>query len=244
MQRRYKIISGVLLAIIVVLVGFVVWAETPLGPMPQAQTALQSDTTVTVTMDKWLVFIPTNFTSNVGFIIYPGGRIDYRSYAPQAHAIAAQGYLTIIAPMPLNLAVFGENTANEIITAYPQVKAWAIGGHSLGGTFAAQYCYDNPGKVEGLVLWASYPASATNLSNSNILVTTIHGSLDGLVNDSQIQSSLSQLPSSTVWVEITGGNHGQFGWYGEQPGDNQAQISRETQQDKVVNATVQLLQKL
>jgi hypothetical protein len=228
----------------VVLVGFVVWAETPPAPMLEAYAALKSDSAVTVTMDRWLVFTPVNSSSNVGFIIYPGGRVDYRSYAPQAHALAAQGYLTVLAPMLFNLAVFSENAANDIIKSYSQIESWVIGGHSLGGTIAAQFCYDNPGKIEGLVLWAAYPQSGTDLTNSNLVVTTIYGSEDGLVSSSQIQDSLMQLPAGTVRVEITGGNHAQFGWYGNQQGDNEAKISRELQQSQIVNATLQLLQEL
>jgi hypothetical protein len=94
------------------------------------------------------------------------------------------------------------------------------------------------------VLGAAYPESGTNLTNSSLLVTTIHGSEDGLVSGSQIQDSLMQLPSSTVRVEIAGGNHAQIGWYGNQQGDNAATISRELQQSQIVNATLQLLQKL
>ena len=45
----------------VVLVGFVVWAETPPAPMFEAYAALKSDSAVTVTMDQWLVFTPVNF---------------------------------------------------------------------------------------------------------------------------------------------------------------------------------------
>jgi pimeloyl-ACP methyl ester carboxylesterase len=75
-------------------------------------------------------------------------------------------------------------------------------------------------------------------------VTTIHGSNDGLVSVSQIDDSLKLLPPSTVRVEIPGGNHAQFGWYGEQAGDNAATINREAQQNLTVTATVQLLEKL
>ena len=103
------------------------------------------------------------------------------------------------------------------------------------------------------MLWAAYPESGTNLTNSALLVTTIHGSDDGLVSDTQITDSLKQLPPSTVRVEIAGGNHAQFGWYGNhaqfgwygnQQGDNEPKISRELQQSQIVNATLQLLQKL
>jgi hypothetical protein len=244
MRRRNKIIIGVLLAVTIVVAGFVVWAETPLGPMPEAYDALNSDSEVIVSLGRWLVFEPVNSSKNIGFIVYPGGRVDYRSYAPLAHAIAAEGILTFIAPMPLNLAVFGVNAANDIINSYPRISSWAIGGHSLGGTMAAQFAHENPSKIAGLILWAAYPASGNSLSKHNLLVTTIHGSLDGLVSSSQIQDSLELLPPTTIRVEIAGGNHAQFGWYGDQPGDNAAEITREKQQSQIANASLQLLMTL
>jgi hypothetical protein len=112
--------------------------------MKQAINALQSDSNVTVISGQWLTFKPTTTNYTTGLIIYPGGRVDYRSYAPLAHAIANEGYLTIIVPMPLNLAVFGANAANEVIASHPEITSWAIGGHSLGGTMAAQFAYQNP----------------------------------------------------------------------------------------------------
>jgi hypothetical protein len=244
MRRRNKIILGSLLIVTVVLVGFVVWAETPLGPMAEAYEALQNDSAVTVSVGNWLIFSPRSSNASKGFIIYPGGRVDYRAYAPAAHAIAAEGYLCVIVAMPLNLAVFGVNIASEVITSYPQISSWAIGGHSLGGTMAAQFAYDNPSKIQGLVLWAAYPASGTNLTKQTLLVTTIHGTNDGLVTSTQIDSALNLLPANTVRVEIAGGNHAQFGWYGEQSGDNAAMIARTSQQSQIINATVELLRKI
>jgi predicted esterase len=244
MRRRNKIILGSLLVVTVVLVGFVVWAETPLGPMSEAYDALQSDSTVTVSVGSWLIFSPLSSNASKGFIFYPGGRVNYRSYAPAAHAIAAEGYLCVIVSMPLNLAVFGVNIASEVIKSNPQISSWAIGGHSLGGTMAAQYAYDNPRKIQGLVLWAAYPSSGTNLTKQTLRVTTIYGTNDGLVTSSEIESSLKLLPANTVRVEIAGGNHAQFGWYGEQSGDNAAMITRTSQQSQIINATVQLLRNI
>ena len=244
MRRRNKIILAILVPILALLAGFVVWAETPLGPMPEANTALMSDSSVDVKIGKWLIFSPSHSSMSTALIIYPGGRIDPKSYAPTAHAIAARGYLTVIVPMPLNLAVFGANNAGSVIESYPKIQSWAIGGHSLGGTMAAQFAYKNPSKIGGLVLWAAYPAPGNDLSMLNVAAVTIHGTNDGLVNQSEIDVSLSLLPADTVCVEIKGGNHAQFGWYGRQPGDNEATISRELQQEQVVTATVFLLAKL
>ena len=244
MRRRSKVILVILLSVFVVLVSFVVWAERPPSPMPEAYDALKSDSLVTVSIGNWLIFTPLSSNASTGFIIYPGGRVDFRSYAPAAHAIAAEGYLVVISLMPLNLAVFGVGTANDVIGHYPNISSWAVGGHSLGGTMAAQFAFENPSKIRGLVLWAAYPASGTDLSKSNLLVTTIHGSNDGLVSTAQIDDSLKLLPPSTVRVEMAGGNHAQFGWYGDQAGDNAATITREAQQNLTVTATVQLLEKL
>lgn len=244
MNRRRKILVIAILIVLIVVTGFVVWAETPPSPMQEALNALKSDANVTVISGQWLVFEPKVINYTVGFIFYPGGRVDYHSYAPYAHAIAAEGFLTVITPMPLNLAVFDSNAANGVIATYSNITTWAVGGHSLGGTIAAQYVHDNPSKVKGLVLWAAYPESGTDLSKLEIHVLSVHGTNDGLVSTKQIDDSLKQLPPDTIRLEISGGDHAQFGWYGPQSGDNPPTISRQQQQDQTVNATVDLLSKL
>ncbi len=250
MKKTAKIpwISRISLALAVILLvalgGFVLWASNPLGPMPEALAALQSDATVQVQTNRWIVFEPTGATPVEGLIYYPGGRVDARSYAPEMRAVAQNGYLAVIVPMPLNLAVFGINRAEDVIAAFPQIRHWAIAGHSLGGAMAASYIARNPAKIEGLVLWASYPASGDNLSSMDLKVTSIYGSLDGLATPAKVLGAAPLLPADTRWVAIEGGNHGQFGWYGAQPGDNPAAISRQMQQDQVVSATVQNLQSL
>lgn len=224
--------------------GFVVWGETPAPPMPEALTALQSDARVQVTSGQWLVFTPAASLATTGFIIYPGGRVDYRAYAPAAHQIAAQGYLVVIVRMPLNLAVFDMNAAQEVQNAYPQIKHWAIGGHSLGGAMAASFANSHPDRLKGLVLWAAYPASGDDLSQTSLSTVSIFGSKDGLATREKIDTSRQLLPPDTTWVKIDGGNHAQFGWYGNQPGDNPASISRSDQQAQMVAATLKILEGL
>jgi hypothetical protein len=46
----------------------------------------------------------------------------------------------------------------------------------------------------------------------------------------------------TTCLEIRGGNQYQFGWYGDQSGDNQVTISRKAQQEQILKATTQLLE--
>jgi hypothetical protein len=239
-----KIVAAILIVLAIAGAGFVIWAETPLGPMSEVLQALNSDAKVKVTSGDWLVFQTIDAKAQTGFIFYPGGRVDYRSYAPLAHEIASEGYLVIIVRMPLNLAVFSPNAAQTAIDAYPEITSWAIGGHSLGGSMAAQYVSSSPSSVKALILLESYPASGNDLSHRQLMVLTIHGTRDGLVSASQIDESLKQLPQGTLRVEILGGNHAQCGWYGPQPGDLNATISREDQQQQILRASLELLQGL
>lgn len=127
------------------LLGFVVWGETPLPASPTALDALQSTPNISVeTIDSAIVFRPTAPGVSAGFIFYPGGRVDYRAYAPLLSEISARGYLVVLVPMPLNLAVFGVEKARAVIEAFPEIKHWAIGGHSLGGSMAAQFTQNHP----------------------------------------------------------------------------------------------------
>jgi Alpha/beta hydrolase family len=244
MRKSLCILLAVLGLLVIVTAAFVAWGETPAKAMPDALSVLQSDAQVNVTTGKWLIFNPVASQPSTGFIIYPGGRVDYRAYAPQAHAIAAQGYLAVIVHMPLNLAVFDPNAAAHVISAYPEIKTWIVGGHSLGGTMAAAFAHSHADKVQALVLWASYPATSDDLSQSDLKVLSISGTLDGLSTPAKINASRPLLPSDTTWVVIQGGDHAQFGWYGPQAGDNPASISRSDQQAQIVAATLTLLESL
>jgi len=244
MRKVWRIALLIVSLIIVSAAGFVLWGETPAPPMPEALAALQPDAQVTVSTGQWLVFAPTAAQPTTGFIFYPGGRVDYRAYAPAARQIAAQGYLVAIVRMPLNLAVFNPDAAAGVIAEFPKIQRWAVGGHSLGGAMAANYARSHPGEVQGLALWAAYPATSDDLSSSGLRVASIYGTLDGLANGEKIDASRPLLPADTTWVPITGGNHAQFGWYGDQNGDKPAAISRADQQAQVAAATLSLLEDL
>ena len=243
--RRRSLWRGLLVAVLALLLvavaGMLVWANTPLGPSPEAIAALVSDDQVQVEQGNWLVFRPVGVTPDTGLIFYPGGRVDYRSYAPQARDIAAEGYLVVVPKMPLNLAVTAPGKATGIIAAFPEVPHWAVGGHSLGGAMAATFVHDQPDAVDGLVFWAAYPAANKSLAGSSVQVVSISGTNDGLATPAKIAASEPLVPTDTHWVPIQGGNHAQFGSYGLQPGDGTATISAEEQRAQTVAATVALL---
>ena len=239
-----RILLGIMILLLALMAGFTIWAYTPLGPMPEAVAALQSDDQVQVTQGPWLTFQPVGTEPVAGLVFYPGGRVDPRSYAPAARELARQGHLAVIVPMPFNLAVFGAGRAADVIAAHPEIREWAVGGHSLGGAMAASYLDDQPQAAEGLVLWAAYPASNKSLAGKQLAVTSVSATEDGLATADKIAASKALLPAATRWVSIEGGNHAQFGYYGPQPGDGVAAISREAQQRQVVAGTLDLLASL
>lgn len=245
MRKSLKIILAILIILVVAAGGFIVWANGAPAPMAEAMAALQTDQSVNVSVGDWLVFTPANGSYTTGYIFYPGGKVDYRSYAPYAKEIAKNGYLVVIPKMPLNLAVFSPNTAAEVIASYPKVNHWALGGHSLGGSMASSFIFSHPDFKGALVLLASYPASSNDLFNrGNLAVYSISGSNDGLATPEKIKASYALLPATTTFVEIKGGNHAQFGWYGPQSGDLQAEISRDEQQQQVIQITIDALKRL
>ncbi|MBU0493112.1 MAG: alpha/beta hydrolase [Chloroflexi bacterium] len=238
-RNRLAILLWLLLALL--LAGCSAWPLVPAGPMPEALAALQSDAQVTVATEPWLVFQPTGQEPGVGLILYPGARVDARAYAPAARAIAAEGYVVVIVPMPQDLAVLAPDSAAAVIAAMPSVGHWTVGGHSMGGAMAASFVHRNPALVQGLVLWASYPGPADDLSGASLAAVSIYGTRDGWSTPAKIDASRPLLPPTTRFVAVDGGNHAQFGWYGDQLNDQTATISRADQQAQMVAATVDLL---
>ncbi len=225
------------------LVGGLAWFFSPQPLLPEATAALVSTPAVTYTEDDaGLTFTSTAGSVATGLILYPGAKVPAEGYAPTAQAIAAQGYLVVVVPMPLNFAIFGVDAASDVIAAHPEIARWAIGGHSLGGAMAAQYAASHAATIAGLALCGAY--SAANLSASGLAASSVYGSLDAAVAKIEDPATRALLPASTVYDRIEGGNHEQCGWYTGQPNDPPATITRAEQQDLIVAAWVSLLARI
>ncbi len=123
MRRPIWRLVAVLIALLALVTGgFVVWALSTNPVMTEAEAALATDAQVIVEQGRWIVFHPVQGRPAAGLIFYPGGRVNPRAYAPLARAVAAEGYLAVIVPMPLNLAVLGVERAGEVMDTYPAVR--------------------------------------------------------------------------------------------------------------------------
>ena len=237
-----RIVGVVLLVLVAVLVGGFAWYVQPQPLLPEATASLASTPEVAFTQaDGRLEWSPTA-GYDTGLIVYPGAKVPPEAYGPLAQDIAGDGYLVVITPMPFNLAVLGIGEADGAIAAHPEVTTWAMAGHSLGGSMAAQYVSGNPDAIRGLAFWAAY--AATDLSGLDLSVVTIYGSLDAGAARMSGPEARANVPADAVFVEIPGGNHEQMGYYTGQPNDPPATISREDQQAQVAAATLTMLEGL
>lgn len=202
-----------------------------------ARAALAPHPALSITLRDGLEVRPLA-GSREGLVFYPGGNVDPRAYASLARAWALAGYTVCIPAMPFQKAIFAPNKATEVVGRHPGVTRWVVGGHSLGGVTASLYAAWNPKRVLGLMLLAAVPGPGVDLSRRAVPTLSLYGANDPRVTLPEIGASARKLPPATRFVGLVGANHGQFGDYGPHPGDAPADITREVQQARVVEATL------
>src|SRR3954447_11157055 len=224
-SRVVKAVGATIAVLLVAGIAGFLWYAQPQPLLPEATAAPPPTPTITFTEDHGnLVYTPVGSTPTTGLVLYPGGKVPSAAYAPQARAIADLGFLVVVVSVPFNLAVFGIDSAGPVIAGHPEIDHWAVGGHSLGGSMAAQFIDSHPDEVDGLVLWASY--SAADLSSDGLAVLSAYGTLDTGVPNYTSPTNVAKLGPDVTSVVIEGGNHEQMGWYTGQPNDPPATIPR------------------
>ena len=165
-------------------------------------------------------------------IFYPGAKVQETAYAPLMRQIAEGGMDVFLVQMPFRLAFFGTNKADEALQETAGYANVYIGGHSLGGAMAANYAADHAESLDGVILLAAY---STKPLPDSLPVLSVYGTEDGVLNRKNYEKNLANAPNLQEFV-IEGGNHAQFGSYGEQRGDGKAEVIPETQQDRTAEA--------
>jgi len=194
------------------------------------------NTKISQTIDDYYIFKPEDSVDrHIGFIFYPGGKVEALAYTPLMKKLADEGITCVLVKMPFNLAVFNIKAADDIVSGnnringLDNIKEWNIGGHSLGGAMASSYLANTKNKFDGLVLLGAYP-----INNFEIPILAIVGSEDKVVN----QEKLKDIKAPLI---IQGGNHGNYGNYGNQKGDGKSLINREEQQRITVEVILNFL---
>lgn len=226
-QKRLKLVCGMLGFVLVLVAACTVYLCDYYQAEPAAVEAFASKGAVEMqtTEDGDLVFAPKGAT--VGFIFYPGGKVEHLAYIPLMRAMAEKGILCVLVKMPFRLAVLDSNAAEGIQKQHPQIENWYIGGHSLGGSMAAAYAATCPDDFEGLALLGSY--STTDLSETDMKVLSVYGSEDKVLNRENYEENKKNLPKDFAEIVLEGGCHAYFGMYGAQEGDGIPILTNEEQ---------------
>ncbi|UTT42714.1 alpha/beta hydrolase [Exiguobacterium aurantiacum] len=234
MKKKLKWIGlGLLGVVLIAIIGFFVWTQLTYGPTEEALSYAAEATEV----DNRLEF--GDPSSETGFILYPGAKVEKEAYAYYGARLAEEGIFVAIPSLRLNLGIADIDAAEDIIAAHPDIERWVVGGHSLGGSAASGYALEHEEQVDGVIFLASYPIST--MADSDLRVLSVSGEIDGLANESDIEASRDNVPDATVFHQIKAGNHANFGMYGPQDGDNDSPLSAKEQLDETIDQIIDWL---
>ncbi len=231
MKKTKKVLLIILASIIgIIVVGFgsfLIYAGNPSEPLDDMYEAIESLDLSNVDIEDENDHISYTVSDPIKNIVFiPGGKVEAESYEYIAASLAVEGYNVTIVKPAFSLAILNPNQGSKFLS--DELDNVVI-GHSLGGTVASMFSSGDD-RVTDMVFLASYPYQ--DVSDKNVLIIT--GENDLVLDFADVEASVDYLPSTTIYEEIIGGNHAQFGWYGLQNGDGDASITTINQQYQVI----------
>ncbi len=239
---------------------------TPSSPLlSEALTACNSTETVEVIPDNitdeqladfrtnggYILFKPKSGTPTAGVIIYPGGLVDSRAYAPAAQILADSGIAVAILPVPNYMAIsegaLDRSTAVIDDPDNSDTTHWFIAGHSVGGVAASQYVYSDERPVDGLIILGSYISDMTDLStrtdlSASIIISSEESSgTEGTDDYNRYQEGKAYAPPDTTYLIIEGGNHFGFCYQENKRDDEVATITVAEQHTQYTNSIITMI---
>lgn len=176
---------------------------------------------------------------DTALIFYPGAKVDTAAYLPLMEKTASNGVDCYLLNVSMHMAIFDRNAADKVMGSC-DYETVLVGGHSMGGMIAAEYAVNHTDTVDGVVLLSSY---ALHQLSEPMRALSVYGTEDEVLGDDEYELEKTNFPPDTTEKVIEGGNHAQFGNYGEQSGDGKATISAEEQQSQTALAIAQFAKK-
>jgi dienelactone hydrolase len=242
----FIIIMSAAAAAVLLYAGYGVYIASKVNAMPEVKQAIDREAGKTAGKDMLLtdksgdhIVLPGGKNRETGIIIYPAAFSDETSYIPVAFKFAGQGYSVFIAKMPFRLSMFDTENALNYTGMYKEIKKWYIIGHSMGGIAASVFAEKHPGIISGIIFWASGPLP--DMKDSKIRFLLISGTRDGFFPGAALDMMKKRLPAGAKYYTIQGGNHSQFAWYPDMPGDLKASVSREEQQKQAIGQVLEFI---
>lgn len=238
MKKTIKILKITLITLLsvffVMILGLFMYTRDSYKPLEQMYDEISllnlEDIKIVDDIDQLSYFVDQ---PKKNIVIIPGGKVKPESYTYLAIMLALDGYDVTIVKTVFNLAILTPNYGSRFLK--DDIDNVVI-GHSLGGTVASMFS-SKDNRVKDIIFLASYPIS--DVSDKHVLIIT--GQYDLVLDQKNISESQALLPEDHVVYEITGGNHAQFGWYGEQKDDGTSTITTKEQQDVIINQIVDFI---
>lgn len=214
-------------------IAFIVW--NAIGFQSRGLPADTFDSTDNVRVnqtDDLITFEAVGTVDSLEVILFQGGLVDPKAYAPLCRQLAAEGFTCHIVKMDWRLPQRDYLKTLDLFDI--RNGNYVLGGHSQGGKMAAQLVYEHPEAFKGLFLLGTSHPRDINLSSLSIPVIKIYAENDGLASVGEVLENKPMLPPGAEMVLIEGGNHSQFGYMGKLFMDDRAEISLDEQQRRTV----------
>lgn len=236
--RRYGrwLLLGVVAVALVAALAAGVYLGTPHHGSDASIDSVESDPGVALSQqDDRYRLAPPDRNASTGLVFYPGARVHPDAYLAVLAPLVREANVTVVVPKPpLNLAVLDQGMADASVDE-SGVDRWYVGGHSLGGAMACRYAADDPGAVDGVVLYAAY--CDRDISETELAVLSVTGSADTVLDEDRYERSRANLPADATHRELPL-NHSQFGSYRGQRGDEPSGVSYARAHERLANVTV------
>eukprot|EP00339_Tiarina_fusa_P022758 CAMPEP_0117058854 /NCGR_PEP_ID=MMETSP0472-20121206/40870_1 /TAXON_ID=693140 ORGANISM="Tiarina fusus, Strain LIS" /NCGR_SAMPLE_ID=MMETSP0472 /ASSEMBLY_ACC=CAM_ASM_000603 /LENGTH=372 /DNA_ID=CAMNT_0004776311 /DNA_START=142 /DNA_END=1260 /DNA_ORIENTATION=- len=169
--------------------------------------------------------------SKVGVVFFGGAFVDPRGYAPLAKSIAERYGIPVVIPIFTSDISLTPGTCESgrlpmAAAQFQNVEKWILTGHSLGGIAATADAWNsmtNPNAtidfdmLGGLTLLAAdvlnFGCGPTDFSNTDFPMALSSATEDEVLNRTRYDLNRPLSSNATYFLEIYGGNHGQFGSY-------------------------------
>ncbi|SMQ64795.1 Pimeloyl-ACP methyl ester carboxylesterase [Devosia lucknowensis] len=186
---------------------------------------------------------PVSRTEKPGLIFMAGAFVPADAYLPFARKVAEAGYPVRLIGLELGSSMAPGRQPRLFGTIEGFMdgsRPWVIGGHSLGSAQATIFAAEYPEDIAGLFITGSgYPYN--DVSMLTVPVTLMRATNDNVANKNPDQERSANLPAGATIAVVEGGSHAQYGYYGPQIGDGTASISRDAQQQQMVDAALALM---
>lgn len=235
MKHIKRIGIGLLSIFLILFIALNIYASNPYKALDEMHSLIEENNyeNVVVTDEKDAIYFKVeNPIANIIFV--PGGLVEPDAYSYLAIELANNNYNVTISKAPYNLAILNPNKPLKYID---ESLDNIMIGHSLGGVVASMSS-SGEAKITKVITLGSYPINDLT-DKQTLMITAEH---DIAMNEDSFNESLVNVNAENILIDIEGGNHAQFGWYGPQKGDGEAEIDTITQQNIVVELILDFLQ--